>query len=148
MKVIAKSRIVEAGALRLPGEVFEVDKERFKSLGDVVELAPENPESEAPETDPEKDDENPDPKKLSVLDRLKNKLGFSDGKVDFDISNLSGITKEDIEYLTMDQLNDTFAGVEGLELNPKKIKKGEMIDAILVYIDKAKEDGSEENDTK
>ena len=148
MKVIAKSRIVEGGALHLPGEVFEVEEERFKSLGDVVEEAPEETEIVEPETDPEGPDENPDPRKLTLVDKLKLKLGFSAGKVDLDISNLSEISIDDIQFLTMDQLNDIFASVEGLDLNPAKMKKGEMIDAILTYIEQFRENASKENDTE
>jgi len=144
MKVIARARIVEGGAVRLPGDEFEVEDERFKSLGDVVDEAPETVETETPETDPENED-SPDPRKLSSLDRVKNMLGFSGGKVDIDISNLSEISREDIEFLTMDEINDIFANLEGLELNPKTQKKGEMIDAVLVYTEHLKEEGGEEN---
>ena len=143
MKVIARARIVEGGAVRLPGDVFEVEEERFRSLGDVVEEAPETIETEAPEIEPENED-NPDPRKLSPLDRIKNMFGFSGGRVDLDISNLSEISREDIEFLTRDQMNDLFAGFAGLDLNPKTQKKGEMIDAILEYIEQAGQ-GEEED---
>lgn len=144
MKVIARARIVEAGAVRVPGDVFEVEEERFRSLGDVVEEAPETIETEAPETEPENED-NPDPRKLSYFDRMKNMVGFKGGKVDLDISNLSEISREDIEFLTMDQMNDLFAGFEGLDLNPKAQVKEEMIVAILEFIEQTKEEGGEEN---
>lgn len=155
MKVVARARIVEAGALRKPGDVFEVSKERFKSLGDVVEETTEdlfnleppdglvdgsNPgEKGVPEPEPE-----PDVRKQSPFDKVKSFFGFKNNKVDLDASNLSKITREDLEPLTKDQINDLFANFEGLELKPK-MKHGEMIDAVFKYIEKRKEEGSGEN---
>lgn len=158
MKVVARARIVEAGALRKPGDVFEVSKERLKSLGDVVEVAPEVQENLEPDDD-RVEGSNPGergvpepgnklaPKKLSTFDRVKNMFGFKRGKVDVDSSNLSEITREDLEDLNKDQINDLFARVDNLDLK-SSMKKGEMIDAALTWIEfvfPKKEERSGEN---